>query len=91
MDIDEVLIVDEDEQLAQNTYLLSPMYSRHHHECSLCIFQYITEYEEPIRIFESKLVEMNSKLGCGIQTCVTMVLNEFKDDERMSLFKKIDN
>ncbi|KAH3747990.1 hypothetical protein DPMN_182426 [Dreissena polymorpha] len=32
---------------------------------------------------------MTSKLGCGIQTCVTMVLNEFKDDERMSLFKKL--
>ncbi|KAH3807999.1 hypothetical protein DPMN_136347 [Dreissena polymorpha] len=89
MDIDEVLIVDEDEQLAQNTYLFSPMYSRRHHECSLCIFQYITEYEEQIRTFESKLVEMNSKLGCGIQTCVTMVHNEFKDDERMSLFKKL--
>jgi hypothetical protein len=89
MDIDEDLIIDEDEQLAQNTYLFSPMYSRHHNECSLCIFQYITEYEEQIRTFERKLVDINSKLGCGIQTCVTMVLNEFKDDERMSLFTKL--
>ncbi|KAH3779554.1 hypothetical protein DPMN_157357 [Dreissena polymorpha] len=89
MDIDEDLIIDEDEQLAQNTYLFSPMYSRHHNECSLCILQYITEYEEQIRTFEIKLVDINSKLGCGIQTCVTMVLNEFKDDERMSLFTKL--
>jgi hypothetical protein len=88
MDIEEIL-TDEDDQLAQNVYLLSPMYSRQHKECSLCIYQYMKEYERQIQTFECKLLDVNSRLGCGMQTCVTMVLNEFNDDQSMSLFKQL--
>ena len=88
MEIEEISI-DEDEQLAQNTYLFSPMNTRQHKECPLCIYQYISEYKEQIRTFENKLANVNSNCGCGIQTCVTMVLNGFTNDERMSLLRHL--
>lgn len=90
MELDiEMLDIDEDEQLAQNVNLFSPMYSKQDKDCLLCIYQYLSEYEQQISRFESMLSAANSKLGCGIQTCINIVLKEIENDDSMDLFRRI--
>ena len=90
MELDlDMLDIDEDEQLAQSIDLFSPMYSKQQHDCLLCTYQYLSEYEPQISKFESMLTAANSKLGCGVQTCITIVLKEIENDDSMQLFRQL--
>lgn len=85
----EILDIDEDEQLAENINLFSPMYAKQHQDCLLCTYQYLSEYESQISTFESMLTAANSKLGCGVQTCIHIVLKEIENNESMQLFRQL--
>lgn len=79
----------DDEETASKVYLLSPFYGYQHKDCLLCVYQYLPQFKSQISRFESMLDEANSKLGCGIKTCIHLVLKETQNDESMGLFHQI--
>ena len=72
-----------------NVSLFSTLYMKEHTDCQLCIFQNLKEYKSQIQRFEEMLVDKKSKLGCGIKTCVNLVLGDLKYDQSMVLFQKL--
>lgn len=83
------LDIEESVSDHENVNLFSTFYSKQDHDCQLCIFQSLTEYKFQIERFQFLLSEKNSKSGCGIKTCVDLILGEIKDDATMSLFHKL--
>ena len=62
----EILYIDEDEQLAENINLVSPMYAKQRQDCLLCTYHYLSDYESQISTFKSMLTAANCNLGCVV-------------------------
>ena len=81
--------ISDCETLSSNVNLFSPMYSKQHTDCLLCIYQYLPKYKDQISRFDNLLkLEMSAK-GCGTVTCIHKILEKVKDDPDMELFRNL--
>lgn len=79
-------ISNDIEEDVSDVNLFAPLYSNQDKDCILCIAQYLPEYKTQISTFENLLTETISNHGCGMNTCVNIVLAQVKHKNDMIFF-----
>jgi hypothetical protein len=86
---DSAIDIENSEPDTSSVYLFSPMYSHQERDCLLCVYQYLPQYKSQIQKFQTMLEAVSSKVGCGIETCVQLILRETEQDADMILFRDL--
>lgn len=89
MQVDDSVSNIENDEPDTTIYLFSPLYSQQEKDCPLCIYQCLPQHKSRIRKFQTMLEIITGKIGCGIDTCVQLILKQIEGDSDMDLFKDL--